>query len=210
MDTLNFYFVRHAESEKNVAPHIICGRSNDIGLSPNGVKQCKKLLRRLSKEHLYFDYVYTSTAKRAIETFNLTSSLSPFKASHELLEMSQGDWEGQNRHETYTVEIISKIKKDPLHFKAPNGESQYEVANRMQNFFSFIIENFKNNPNESLNVGIYGHGFAFKCLLIALFDFNAKHSRNIVIDNTSISHLSYNYSAQEWSLHYLNDHSHLR
>jgi len=213
MNALNFYLIRHAQSERNESPEIICGRSSDIGLSKLGEKQCKKLLKRLKKEKLYFDYAYSSSAKRALDTFSRTSFLSPLKIAPELLELSQGDWEGYDRRSIYTDDVLEEIRVNPGNFKAPNGENQLEAADRMATYFDKILYNLDEKVRESnkpLNVGVYGHGFAFKCLFIRLFEFNAKYNRSIQMENTGITHISFDYWDDKWTLHYLNDYSHLR
>lgn len=52
----------------------------------------------------------------------------------DLEELSQGDWEGQLRTEIYTPRQLQKINSNNYTFKAPNGESQEEVENRMFDF----------------------------------------------------------------------------
>ena len=47
--------------------------------------------------------------------------------SEELLELSQGTWEGAGRAECYTPQVLEEIKRDPWNFAAPGGESQKQA-----------------------------------------------------------------------------------
>lgn len=209
-NVLSLYLIRHSESELNLTPNIICGQSVNIGLSDLGREQSKSLWRRFKREGMTFDKVYSSTARRTIETANIACLGLPcdILSKEELLELHQGDWEGQIRSDKHTEEVLNQIKLDPWNFKAPNGESQKEVGERMTNFVNKIIDD--RSFFEKSEIAIFGHGFSFKCFLRELLNFDAKHTYYFNFENTSVSHLKYNYDEQKWLIFYLNDFSHLR
>lgn len=72
-----------------------------------------------------------------------------------LLELDQGDWTEKYRSEVYSHKIKRAMNKDNWRFKAPNGESQEEVSDRMSDFVSekIILRNKKD-----LKIGVFGHG----------------------------------------------------
>lgn len=206
---INIYFIRHAESEYNANPNFICGRSNDTPLTENGKRYICALAKYLNMMNIRIDKIYASTAKRAYDTaqictqeMNLNISIDRY---NDLLEMDQGDWSSKPRKEIYTDEILTEIKKDVLNFKAPNGESQKEVADRMMMFLeNEIIKKF--NTNENYTILIFGHAIAFKCLLQRILCFDPHKTWKIRIDNTSITHLIYNNN--DWDIIKINDTSH--
>jgi broad specificity phosphatase PhoE len=151
-----------------------------------------------------------STAKRAIETQELSTGwvtqcygIQPV-FSKELEEMDQGDWEGRRRDEVYTPEVYDKIEAYPLHFKAPNGESKYDVGIRMG---CFIHNNIILNATreKETKVAIFTHGFAIKCWLYTVLQFLPSLIYNIRIDNASITNLCYCQSSHShWNIKYIN------
>jgi len=55
------------------------------------------------------------------------------------MEMSQGQWEGCLRSETYTPEMISVIDRTQPDFSAPSGESLRQVEFRMIEFLNRTV-----------------------------------------------------------------------
>ena len=99
---LDIYLFRHAESESNRNSHLIGGRSNHAPLSQLGKFQALWLGERLRNEEVRFDQVYSSTALRTEQTANIVCEkigypLENILYSEKLLELDQGDWQGQPR-----------------------------------------------------------------------------------------------------------------
>jgi broad specificity phosphatase PhoE len=209
---LNIYFIRHAECEMNTVVHdYIGGRSNSSPLTGKGEEQSNILGKRLNDENLTFDRVYSSTAVRAYETARIaTSHLDHAKEDiiqlEQLLELEQGDWEGKLRDEIYTPEMINKINSDNWNFKAPNGESQKEVEDRMYAFINDLKQGYEENSSKLVNIAVFTHGFSIKCLLRKINNSNPAETYKIRMDNTSITQLRYN---QEWEEVRRNDYDHL-
>ena len=211
---LNLYLFRHAETENNVNKDRVAGQSNSLELSQRGLEQAKLLGIRLKKEKIFFNQVYSSTAVRAKKTSEIVCETIDFPknkiiTSNDLLEISQGDWEGKKRIEVYTPEIIARIKKETWNFKAPNGESQKEVEERAYNW---IKKNLLKELNKNLSVAIFGHGLTTKCLIRKIMNSDPRLTYKISIDNCSITQFKYCSEGQHqgWSLIKVNDNSHLQ
>jgi len=206
---LDIYLIRHAESEMNNNWHLIGGRSNATPLSQRGILQAVSLGKRLKYSGVVFDEIYSSTAKRTLETAKNTGLHSGFslddvvKAS-ELLELDQGDWEGKPRDSIYTSEVLNLINSDNWNFTPPNGESQKAVEERMLNW---VDRTLISRYSQEKTVGIFTHGFAIKCLLRGIMDFSPSLTYKITLDNASITRLKY--SEIGWHLITVNDTAHL-
>jgi probable phosphoglycerate mutase len=212
---LGLYLMRHAETEYNVHNKLIGGQSNFLDLSDRGIKQAETLGKRIKLDEIFFDEVYCSTALRTRKTAEIVCEgigfpLAEIKYSEKLLELSQGEWEGKNREEIYTEDVIRQMRELTWNFKAPNGESQREVENRIHNYFFDDIINER--ENENLNVGLFMHGLAMKCLIRKVMNSDPGLTYRISLDNCSITHLKYKHNKPHkgWSVIKINDNAHLR
>ena len=208
---LDLYLIRHAETEYNAHNNLIGGQSNFLNLSERGKDQARVLGERLVKEGIRFDEIYSSTAERTQQTARIVLETIGFPiewlvTTQELLELSQGDWEGKERCEMYTPAVLDEMKEKNWKFKAPNGESQSDVEDRVYSW----VENTLLNRGD-LTVGVFGHGVATKCLLRRIMNSNPELTYRICINNCSISRLKYSHSGQHhgWSLLKINDDAHL-
>jgi len=200
----SIYLLRHAETEYNANNLFIGGRSNHLELSTKGEEQAKEIAKLLSNSDIRFNKVFCSVANRTRQTLHIILSQvqitnNPIIYSEEIQELSQGDWEGKPRSEIYTPERLAEINSNQWHFKAPNGESQKEVEERM---LSFIENNIINLYSEG-NFLLVGHGVAFKCLLRSILGISSQMAYKLLIDNVSMTKLRYN-SNNGWYLDYLN------
>jgi probable phosphoglycerate mutase len=148
--------------------------------------------------------VFCSIANRTRQTLDLILSQvqltdNPVAYSGEIQELSQGDWEGKPRSEIYTPEWLAEINSNPWLFKAPNGESQKEVEERMFDFISDeIVKKYAAG-----NFLVIGHGMAFKCLLRGVLGISSQMAYKLRIDNASLTKLRYD-PGDGWHLDYLN------
>ena len=93
---LDLYLIRHAESEMNHEGDLIGGRSNETPLSKKGMRQASLLGKRLKNSGIVWNEIYSSTARRAVETAigvgeQVEYSLDDIVKTPELLELDQGD-----------------------------------------------------------------------------------------------------------------------
>ena len=207
---LKVYLIRHAESEGNVNNHLIGGQSNHFKLTERGEKQAKLLGERLVRESVQFDQVYASTAVRARETARFACkgigiSVDQIRHTENLLELSQGEWEGQIRKNIYTPERLKKIRSNGYHFKAPGGESPFEVETRMFEWFESACKNWdEENP---MSIAAFSHGFAIKALTCKIMNVDPSMSWRTIIHNTAIT--CFQYRKETWYAERINDFGHL-
>ena len=206
---LDLYLVRHAQSEMNLEAHLIGGRSNHVPLSPIGELQGSYLGKRFRNERVRFSRIYSSTAVRTQKTAHLTSHEIEFPVnkiilSEDLLELDQGDWEGQPRSEIYTSEMLAMINANNWEFTPPHGESQRMVEERM---YSVVERNLLLPAPKPETVAIFGHGMAIKCLLRKILGSSPSMTYKMVLGNTSITRLQYH--SNGWHFISMNDVSHL-
>ena len=207
----DFYWIRHAECEMNtVIDGIIGGRSTQSPLTQRGMSQSIHLGTRFKREGLIFDEVYTSPAIRAYHTGHFASLESGFSIDNiikeqDIVELSQGEWEGKPRDKIYTPEMLAHINADNWNFKPPGGESQREVEERA---LAWVKRTFLDRrSNESRKIGIYSHGVLIKCMLRGILGSDPSMTWKIDLENTSITHLYYGKNG--WEVRKVNDYGHL-
>ena len=207
---LDLFFVRHAESEMNQAPGIICGRSSSTPLSKKGLLQASKLGARFKNSGTFFDKIYSSPARRTLQTAELITQkigadVRKIITSDGLQELHQGDWEGQPRDKIYTPEILNEISRSAGTFCPPNGESMQMVENRMINW---LKTEFPDDLNSEIKALIVTHGMAISCLLRGILDSAPSMIYKTRIDNTSITRLKKD--EKGWHLLGVNDSAHIQ
>lgn len=129
---MDFYFVRHGETDWNVQKKI--QGKTDIPLNENGRSQARALAKRLAAKHLEVGCVYTSPQVRASETAQLVAHALgiPCEVRMGLSEMNMGDWEGLNWDYIREMdgERYRKWKENRRYARTPGGESYNEVLER--------------------------------------------------------------------------------
>jgi broad specificity phosphatase PhoE len=210
--TLELYLFRHAESESNIKyQEVIGGRSDHVPLTARGEEQARRLGRRLHEGRVLIDEVYSSTALRAVQTATIAlkqiygPGKKEFIQAPELLELSQGEWEGRSRTEVYTPEVYKSMRDRALTHKAPGGESQEDVQRRALGWIE------KNLMDRDVRVGIFSHGMTIKCILSGILKSDPSLTYRLSIDNASITHLRYVQKGNHrgWAIRKINDVSHL-
>jgi len=184
------YFIRHAESQANAQPHIIGGRSNHSPITEKGVEQAKQLGRHFLEKDIIPTQVFASPAVRTLQTARYTLrtmgvKLTP-KIDGDLQEIDQGDWVGQNRHETYNEATLREIQRLGKDFKAPGGESMNEGGERM---FGWVDRTFDITEaiTDTQRVFVFTHGLVTRCLASKLHNWTHAKTFEKSTDNTSYS-----------------------
>jgi broad specificity phosphatase PhoE len=212
---LHFCFIRHGESERNLQPELIGGRSPGVHLSTRGVAQARALGLRLRDEGFRFDRVYASSLPRAVETAEVICAELGIAAedilrSDEIIEFSQGDWEGRPRAEVYTLENLAHISSKGSLFVPPGGESQRMVGRRAA---AWIEDEILYNPEilsarMPVHIAVVTHGIVLKCLLHYIMGFDDRLTWRIQLDNCSLSRFLF--KKEGWFPICINDSHHLR
>ena len=205
-----FHYIRHAESDCNKnSSHLVGGRASLTPLSPEGVLQAQKLGKRFVLENVKIDRWVASSALRARNTalivmreMGIPDPEKTLLIASTIEEISQGDWEGKPREECYTEECMRQIREDNWNFKAPNGESQREVEERMLAHRATLLEN-----GQDMVTAVFTHGYAIKCMMRGMYDWNKKMTHTTDMHNTGITTLYY--KSGQWGVTRTNDHAHL-
>ncbi|CAF3822440.1 unnamed protein product [Rotaria sp. Silwood1] len=199
---VRLYIIRHAESAINAASTHICGQNIP----------CK----RLKYQNIKFDSILCSTVVRAertaeiaLKTMNI--DISKLIISSELLEESQGSWEGMSRALAFTPEVIQQWNELHFEFCPPNGESKRMVQKRALAYLEPIIEQAKNQSleeNREISIGIFTHANLIQSILQYYLQSNPKYAWLIKQNNTAINEILLN--EHGISVVKVNDDSHLR
>lgn len=118
--------IRHGESEANVGHFINDDPSRPVHLTAQGIAQAEALAAALRDEH--YTHAYVSEFPRAQETLAilLRGRTLPLRIDPRLNERKSG-MDGQ------PVDAFNdQVKRDPLHFKTPMGESFLEQMERLR------------------------------------------------------------------------------
>lgn len=193
---ITLYLIRHAESEMNQKPDLIAGRSPHSPLSEKGQAQSMNLGKRLHQEGVTFSNIYSSplirtkmTAEIALKEMGLSKDL--IIDVPELMEFTQGAWEGRSRKEIYTPEVLQYINTKGSLFTPPNGESQLMVEHRVSGWF---IKEILHNPkymDKKSTVAIFSHGLTIKCFLHFVMHFDDRLIYRIRLDNAGFCKLRF-------------------
>lgn len=182
---MNIYLIRHGESVANMS-HDIIGQDPNEPLSSQGELQAQKLGKYFANNNIIFDKVYCSPYKRAHDTCNIFKQYNSYFEEiivPELREYSAGDMKGQKRTDVMTPQTIKSMEILGMQFKFPNGESLFEVQQRVITWFNSISHSYN-------NIALFSHGMTIKSFLQFFMQFDHKLTWRISIDNTSISILN--------------------
>lgn len=212
---VRLYLIRHAQSEANLSKAVICGQNIPCVLTPLGIQQATLLGKRLKYQNLRFDYLICSSAIRAKQTAEIALQLinvdpNQLMITEALLEQSQGSWEGLNRDECYTNEVLQHVKNLHIEFSAPNGESIRMVQKRAITYLEPIIKQAKQrsiDENREISIGIFTHAGTIRSILQFYLESNASITWLIGQHNTAITELLFNQHGI--SLIKSNDYGHL-
>lgn len=219
--------IRHAECVMNL--HLattIGGRANDSPLTKRGRAQAAALGERLARlpANQRPSLLFASTAVRARETAEAISkalrekssgggekTCIPVRLHEELLEIEMGEWAGKDRKETYTAEVLARIRASPLDFAAPGGESQRQVEERVARLIEERVlpaaaaaeaaeknrtgggDNSESSKKALPVVAVVAHGVSIKTLLrrvLASDPARFAAARNIGLANTGICEIA--------------------
>lgn len=158
------YIVRHGETEWNFKK-LIQGQS-DSPLTETGIKQAKKLSKKLNK--IKFDLVFSSDLLRARRTAEIIIAEQKLEiATSKLLrERRFGKLEGKPTKTLRAFdEFFSKLKHEEIYSykSAPDVESDEEIVTRL---ITFLREAAISHPGKKILV--VTHGGVMRAFLIKL------------------------------------------
>ncbi|HEY2003516.1 MAG TPA: histidine phosphatase family protein [Candidatus Saccharimonadia bacterium] len=167
---INLVFVRHGQSEGNVASK--ASRQGDLSLftpeykkrlgwqyrlSTKGVTQAESAGEWLNANQLgYFDRRYVSDHIRALETASLLGTQGPpWYREVRLREREWGDLDTLSHEERLTRyrDSMERKQTDPFSWIPPNGESMAQLTLRLDRLFGTL-----DRECSSMNVLVVCHG----------------------------------------------------
>ncbi|MCG3227138.1 MAG: histidine phosphatase family protein [Candidatus Heimdallarchaeota archaeon] len=178
---MNIYIVRHGETAFNVGEPRIRGRK-DVPLSELGVENAIKTGIELSS--IPIEKIYYSKLSRAKDTAAKIKEHQPSAELIEepfLLDISFGDWEGKTANEAFSPEVKEKWFSNPHDVLIPNGETFYQVLDRLHRLFLRL------RTQEEENVVLVTHGAAINLIFVYLTETHPSHYWNFYVDPCSIS-----------------------
>ena len=158
--TLEIWLVRHGETEAN-SLRMTQGQQHGR-LTSNGAVQAKKLGDRLKREHPTFDCVMCSDLLRCRQTATLATrdwlETQPFILDPLLRERSVGVYEGSPHAGGPRPKRPAGVK--PRAFRAPSGESWFDVYDRAHLFLQRLTTTFVDDTSrkQKLKVLVVSHG----------------------------------------------------
>ncbi len=155
------WLIRHGQTDWNAE-----GRwQGQAALAPslNAAGRAQALALAAQLDGQPFAALYSSDLLRARETAEILAVRTgkPVRFDARLREISQGEWEGQLGHELagrYPEQIAAR-RQDPVHARAPGGETVAEVAGRVWAAADDIARRHAPGP-----VLIVSHGLALATL----------------------------------------------
>lgn len=218
----NLYLIRHGQSTVNVIPDQM-GQDPETPLTDHGKLQAKLLRVRFRKEELGFHHIYSSDYTRALDTAKIVvrdeSAINIYPA---LREYDAGDWKGTKRSEILDPKVIMRMGYMNNAFLPPHGESMNQVERRASRWledqilynseiqkeaYAYRHIHYPNQKHPNMNIAVFSHGMTIKCLLLYVMGFDRNFTWKIVLENTSITQLSF--GKEGWKLLSVNDHAHL-
>lgn len=176
------FLIRHGRTAWNKQKRY-CGRL-DVGLSPEGRQQAKKLKAQL--KDICFDRIYCSTQKRARQTARIIFKGFRFTAVSALREIDFGVLEGMHYKDIMLKygAIYAGWIKDPYRSRIPGSEPIGSFKKRVVSSLQKIIR-----KNQGKTIAVVCHGG-----VIGVFMSSLKKSRNFwpyVPKSTSVSVIEY-------------------
>lgn len=154
---ITFYFVRHGESEGNVAG-ILSGHL-DVSLTPRGVEQAKETARIIPSD---YEYIYSSDLLRCKQTAEIVNVRNlPIQYDARLRERCFGTLEGRGWKELDPEGTLrAKDVAQQYDYRPQGGESADDVEKRI---FACIAD-IKSTVPEHAKVLIVAHGGVIRLL----------------------------------------------
>jgi len=189
------YLTRHGETSWNVE-RIIQGKSNDVPLNKNGIRQANKLAKYFKTKHI--DYIVSSPLKRSLQTAEIVAKAKGISiiTSDALSEIDYGEWSGIKSNEVPLKfpKQWAQFTENPEAFTFPDGESLHA-------FYKRVTEYFKTLPTDK-DILIVTHVNPIRMIIKHILDIKFKSIYNLHIENCTVSGIKYKKS--RWEVDFLN------
>lgn len=207
------YFIRHGQSEHNVAPVF---QSPDSPLSEFGRKQAQSIAERVSK--LSFEAFIASPFARAKETADIISETTgkEYELSDLFVERMKPSVVNGKPYEDKEASGIWKEWEKSLYIegmRVADGENFDDLVARADKALKYL----QDRPEKSLVV--VTHGFFLRTLIARILiggslsgEAHFRFQKSASMENTGITVIRYQSNFEQpdsWRLWIYNDHSHL-
>lgn len=189
---VSIYLLRHGESEMNLRlAEMVSGRSNHTPLTPAGYEQARAAGMWLKQAGIVPTAAIASPAVRTRETMRTCLEAMgldmPVEIEDGIQEMTHGEMEGKSRPWVWNDERKAELRRDPLNYALPGGESIREVQRRKADWLHRIVAT---HPEGTLLVA--GHGIAIRSLVGHLHDWEYMQIvHQATTPNCSLTHITY-------------------
>jgi broad specificity phosphatase PhoE len=195
------YIIRHGQTDFNVGEPRFRGQL-DIPLSETGVHQAEAMA--IALKNIPLNIIYYSPLQRAKVTAEKIKYHQQALLVEEplLLTMNFGDWQGRFHSEVFTPEEKELWMVNPNLFVIPNGETFYDVLNRIHR----LLYRLKNQSEEQ--IALVTHNVVIINILLYLFKLDPSHFWDFQVDTASITQIQL-HSKRSFKLLKLNETQHL-
>lgn len=198
---MEIILVRHGETIWNKEGRV--QGVSDIELSNVGQNQARRLARSLKDRPIRA--IYASPLKRAYQTASFINDYHNIDIQTDpgLMEMDQGDFEGQTYKElrAYAQDFLKQWTADPAAVTMPNGESFHDVQARAWR----VIERIIAHAEDAL---VVSHNFTIAAILCKVLNISLSEFRKACVDTASKTIIQVG-NGGEFTIDLLNNRSHL-
>lgn len=169
---MRLHLIRHPKPD---IPKGICYGQSDIPLQDATEPHAKRLKVLLPVHYT----LYSSPLKRAL---HLAQALGSPQIDNRLQEMNFGAWERQP-YENFS-EQVNAWAKDPLGFRPPQGETGFEVAQRIWDFHKACLKEHLNQ-----DVVVVGHSGPFRLWITQALGLRVEQQHVFCLDFAKLTQL---------------------
>jgi broad specificity phosphatase PhoE len=181
------YIVRHGQTDKNLNK-ILQGSRVDEGLNDTGLKQAELFYEKYRM--VSFKNIYTSTLIRSVQSVEkFIGDGIPFEQCKELDEISYGEMDGfggSGSNDSIYQNLIQEWNRENFHAKITQGESPFEVQERLLKFLKIILS----RPEEDI-ILICMHGRSMRILLSTMMHNNLNYMHQYNHQNMCVYIINY-------------------
>ncbi len=191
-ETTTLDLLRHGECEGG---HIFRG-TTDVPLLPSGLALMKAVSHEVLSSKGGWDVVVSSPKRRCLAfSESLTKEQKiPLVIEPLLAEMNFGEWEGKEISQVWNdyPNEMAQWSGNPSKFTPPKGESITSVYERVKQFYSQLLEQYR-----SQRILLVTHGGIIRVFLTHLLNMSLANVNRFDVPYAAISRFSIFHSEQE-------------
>ena len=175
-----FLLIRHALHE--FGGHRIAGRTPDVNLSPDGLRQATALAERLARTKI--DAIYASPVLRCQQTAERIAAPHrlEIRTADAITELDFGDWQGATLADLDGQDHWKRFNAFRSGTRAPNGELFLETQLRI---VRFLLDIKDRHPNQT--VAVVSHADVIRAALLHFLGMPMDHFLRVEISPASVT-----------------------